>query len=49
MLWAVLWCVQKGNSITYAGEEQSSQSTIHNVKNPVTDEDAEDAEDDQDN
>lgn len=35
--------------MTYAGEEHSSQSSIHDVQNPVTDDDAEDAEEDQDN
>ena len=35
--------------LTYTGEEQRSQSSIHNVQNPVTDEDAEDSEEDQDN
>lgn len=34
---------------TYAGEQQGSQSCVHDVQNLVTDEDAEDAEDDQDN
>lgn len=33
---------------TYTGEEQGSQSGIHDVQNPVANEDAEDAKDDQD-
>lgn len=33
---------------TYAGEEHSSQSSVHDVHNPVTDEDTEKTKDDQD-
>lgn len=31
------------------GEEQSPQSSVHNVQNPIADDDAEDAYEDQDN